>query len=129
MLRVLCDTTSQNGNKTLETLAKGTSVPNYDEWRNLNTSFLYESCAKKDSLNCDFRVASSYNFSGQYWLSNGHRLDEIIWKSFAYPSLNDIITICGFVFDPTKLAGENKLTHDIDSNYRKWGVSFTVYST
>ena len=72
-------------------------------------------------------MASSYNFSGKYWLSNGKRLDDIIWKSFSYPTLNDIITICGFVFDPVKIAGGSRFRYHFDSNYRKRDILLTFW--
>ena len=104
----------------LVTLIKDALIPNYDHWRTINVSNLYKSCVKEGAYNCDFRVDSSYNFTGKYWLSNGERLDDVIWKSFAYPNLNDIITVCGFMFDPVRISGERSFTYHIDSIHWKW---------
>ena len=81
------------------TFTKDASIPNYDEWQTFNTGHLYESCGQRGSFNCDFQVASSYDFSGKYWLSNGKRLDNITWISFSYPDLKDVMTVCGFSFN------------------------------
>ena len=74
---------------------KDATIPNYDQWLTVNTSRLYYSCVNHD--HCDFQVASSYNHLEKYWLSNGKRLDDVIWRSYAYPDLKDILTICGFI--------------------------------
>ena len=107
-------------------LIKDALIPNYDHWQTINVSNLYKSCVKEGAYNCDFRVDSSYNFTGQYWLSNGKRLDDVIWKSFAYPNLNDIITVCGFMFDPVRIAGERSFTYHIDSIHWEWGILLTL---
>ena len=84
------------------TFSKDATIPNYDQWQTFNAGHLYESCGQQESFNCDFQVASSYDFTEKHWLSNGKKLDKITWRSFSYPDLKDVMTVCGFSFTDTR---------------------------
>ena len=89
-------------------------IPSYQDFQTLNLSRLVDLCedeyntqsgpdSKSSPESCDYAISTSFNFTDLTWKSDGQSLDNVTWKSFAYPKFNDILVICGM-----------KLTNSID---------------
>ena len=69
-------------------------VVDYEKWKLMDLNYLGKACTNKGR--CDFAISTSFNFNGSYWISGDDKLENITWKSVAYPRLNDLLTVCGF---------------------------------
>ena len=70
---------------------RNAKIPDYDDLLGLNLEEIERTCGADF---CDLRVNVHFNFDTDNWQSNNKQLDSLMWKSYEFPRLNDLLVVC-----------------------------------